>query len=47
MRGFRRFFRYAYDVELDEDRVDRIVQIAIQLKEPFKQDVQRFLAQLK
>ncbi len=47
MRGFRHFFRYAYDVELDADRIDRIVQIAIQLREPFKQDVQRFLAQLK
>ena len=47
MRGFRHFFRYAYEVELDVDRIEGIVQIAIQLREPFKQDVQRFLGHLR
>ncbi len=47
MRVFRHFFRYAYDVELDADRIERIVQIATQLREPFKRDVQRFLGQLR
>jgi len=47
LRRFRHFFRHAYGVELDADRVDRIVQIAIELKEPFQQDMERFLAKLK
>lgn len=47
LRGFRHFFRHAYAARLDADRVDRIVQIAIQLREPFRQDMERFLAQLK
>lgn len=45
--GFRRFFRHAYTAKLDADRVDRIAQIAIQLRKPFRQDMEHFLAQLK
>jgi len=47
LRRFRHFFRYAYGVELDADRVERLVQIAIQLKKPFQQDMEHFLEQLK
>jgi len=47
LRRFRHFFRYAYEAELDADRLERLVQIAIQLKEPFRQDMERFLAKLK
>ena len=47
LRRFRHFFRYAYGVELDADRLERLVHIAIQLKEPFRQDVERFLEKLK
>lgn len=47
LRRFHHFFRHAYGVELDADRVDRIIQIAIQLKEPFQQDMEYFLTQLK
>ncbi len=47
MRRFRHFFRHAYGVELNKDLVIRIAQIAIQLKEPFRHDMERFLEQLK
>lgn len=47
LRGFRHFFRHAYGARLDADRVDRVVQIAIRLKEPFRQDMERFLEQLR
>lgn len=45
LRRFRHFFRYAYGVELDAERVEKLVQMAIQLKEPFQQDMERFLEQ--
>ena len=44
---FYHFFRHAYSAKLDPDRVDRIVQIAIQLKELFRQDMERFIERLK
>lgn len=47
MRRFRHFFRHAYGVELSKEPVDRIVQVAVKLKEHFKSDVERFLGQLK
>ena len=47
LRRFRHFFRHAYGVELDADRVDKIVQMAIQLKELFQQDMESFLSHLK
>lgn len=47
LQRFFHFFRHAYSAELDADRVDRIVKIAIQLKEPFRQDMNKFLEQLR
>jgi len=47
LRRFHHFFRHAYAVNLDADRVGRIVDIAIKLKEPFRQDMESFLAQLR
>lgn len=46
LRRFRHFFRHAYTAKLDPDRIDRIVQIAIRLKDSFRQDMESFLAQL-
>ena len=47
LRRFHHFVRHAYAVNLDADRVGRIVQIALDLKEPFHQDMENFLAQLR
>ncbi len=47
LRRFRHFFRHAYGVELDPERVGKVVQIALQLVEPFQKDMESFLAQLK
>ena len=50
LRRFRHLFRHAYGMELDTDRVARIVQIALQLlqlEEPFRQDMERFLTGLR
>ena len=47
LRRFRHFFRHAYGVELDADRVNRIVLIALQLEESFRQDMESFLSRLK
>ncbi len=47
LRRFRHFFRHAYGVELDADRVDRIVRIALQLEGSFQQDKENFLTQLR
>ena len=44
---FRYFFRHAYVAELDADRLDRVVRIAIKLRDPFRQDMEHFLEQLK
>lgn len=46
LRGFRHFFRHAYRAKLDADRVDRVLQIAIQLRVPFRQNMERFLERL-
>ena len=47
LRRFRHFFRHAYRAELDVDRVDRLLQTALQLEKPFREDMEHFLAQLK
>lgn len=47
LRRFHHFFRHAYEAELEADKVDENVQIAIQLRKPFRQDMEHFLAQLK
>ena len=47
LRRFRPFFRHAYGVELDVDRVERIVGIALQLEGVFQQDREHFLARLR
>ena len=47
LRHFRHFFRHAYVAKLDADRLDRVVQIAIKLRDPFRQDMEHFLEQLK
>lgn len=47
LRRFHHFFRHVYVANLDADRVGRIVQIALDLKEPFRQDTENFLAQLR
>lgn len=47
LRRFHHFVRHAYAAKLDADRIGRIVQIALDLKEPFRQDMENFLAQLR
>lgn len=47
LRRFHHFLRHAYAAKLDADRVSKIVQIALDLKEPFRQDMENFLAQLR
>ena len=47
LRRFRHFFRHAYTAKLDPDKVSKIVQIALQLREPFRRDMEHFLAQLR
>ena len=47
LRKFHHFFHHAYSAKLDPDRVGRLVQIAIQLKEPFRKDMENFLERLK
>jgi hypothetical protein len=47
LRGFRHFFRHAYRAKLDADRIEKLVQIAIQLRDPFRQDMESFLEKLK
>lgn len=46
LQGFFHFFRHAYGEELDVERIERILQIAIQLKEPFYQEMQSFIKKL-
>ena len=46
LQAFRHFFRHAYTAKLDADRVERVVRIAIKLKERFRRDMECFLAQL-
>jgi len=46
LRGFRHFFRHAYTAELDADKIDELVRIALKLKDPFRQDMEHFLEQL-
>jgi len=47
LRRFRHLFRHAYGMELDTERIARIVQVALQLEEPFQQDMERFLTALR
>jgi len=47
LRGFRHFFRHAYVARLDSDKIEKLVQIALQLKDPFRQDMEGFLARLR
>lgn len=47
LRGFQHFFRHAYGAELDPDRLERVVGIALQLRKPFRNDMDNFLEQLK
>ena len=47
LRRFRHFFRHAYTAKLDADRIGKLVQTAARLIEPFQQDMNRFLEQLR
>lgn len=47
LRRFHHFFRHAYEAELEADKVDENVQTAVELREPFRQDMESFLEKLK
>jgi len=46
LRRFRHFFRHAYGVELDADKVGEAVGKAILLREPFHLGMMNFLDRL-
>jgi hypothetical protein len=46
LQNFFHFFRHAYGEELDAERIDRVVSIAIKLKEAFHQEMEIFLEKL-
>jgi len=46
LQRFFHFFRHAYSSELNSNKIDMLVQIAIQLKEQFRKDMDAFLDQL-
>lgn len=46
LRGFRHFFRHAYGYELDERKVDIILEDAARLKKIYKKDIKRFMNKL-
>jgi hypothetical protein len=47
LRRFRHFFRHAYGMVLMPERVNPIMECAIQLEELFKDDLKNFLDKLK
>lgn len=46
LQGFYHFFRHAYGEELDVEKIERVLQIAIQLKKPFYQEMENFIKKL-
>ena len=46
LRSFRHFFRHAYGYELDERKVDIVLEDAARLKKIYKKDIKRFLNKL-
>jgi len=46
LQSFFHFFRHAYGEELDLEKIDRVVSIAIKLKETFYQEMESFLEKL-
>jgi uncharacterized protein YutE (UPF0331/DUF86 family) len=47
LRGFRHLFRHAYGYELEAERVIRLAEKAINLKESFSKDFRKFIQNLK
>ncbi len=47
LKGFRHLFRHAYSYELEADRLIRLAQKSIRLKESFSNDLEGFKAKLK
>ena len=47
LRGFRHFFRHAYDTELDADRVLALAATALGLRPALRDALDRFLARLR
>jgi uncharacterized protein YutE (UPF0331/DUF86 family) len=43
LRRFRHMFRHAYAVQLDPDRLDLVLQRALQLRSLYRQQIERFL----
>lgn len=47
LRAFRHFFRHAYAYELDPRKVTLVLEDALDLRELYREDIERFLAQLE
>lgn len=47
LRAFRHFFRHAYSYELDPRKVALVVEDALKLKKLYRQEIDRFLEQLR
>ncbi len=47
LRKFRHFFRHAYGVKLDSEKVERVAEIAIKIESLFEKDLNRFLNSFK
>ena len=47
LRGFRHFFRHAYDAELDADRITALAATAMALRQDLRGALDRFLARLR
>ena len=47
LRGFRHFFRHAYDAELDADRITALAATAMALRQDLREAMDRFLVRLR
>jgi len=47
LRAFRHFFRHAYGIPIDNERVKRLVEKTIGMKNKLKKDLNSFIDQLK
>lgn len=47
LRAFRHLFRHAYLYQLDPRRVELVLEKALELKELFKEDLERFINEIR
>ena len=47
LRRFHHFFRHAYGAEIEADKLDENVRVALQLREQLRQDMESFIEKLR